>query len=185
MGINDIKQRIPDYAKDLKLNLSSVLTPQGAPGLSETQIYGVALATAIAARNTELAQEIEKLTREQVDEATLNGAKAAATIMGMNNVYYRFNHLVEDREYSNLPARLRMNVIAKPGIGRKDFELYCLAVSAVNACGSCIVAHERMLRKEGMGREAIQSAVRIASVIHAVAVILEFEEAAEARAQAA
>ncbi len=180
MNVSDIKGLIPDYAKDLKLNLSSVLTPQGSPGLTETQIYGVALASAIAARNTELATRIEALVREQVDAATLEGIKAAAAIMGMNNVYYRFLHLVEDKEYASLPARLRMNVIGKPGIDKVDFELYSLAVSAINACGKCIVAHERALRQQGVSREAIQSVVRIASVIHAVALTLEFEGEAAA-----
>lgn len=179
LSINDIKQRIPDYAKDLKLNLSSVLTPEGAPGLTNTQIYGVALAAAIAARNVALTQQIEALVRDQVDEATVTGTKAAAAIMGMNNVYYRFLSLVEDKEYASLPARLRMNVIGKPGIDKADFELYSLAVSVVNACSKCVIAHEQELRKHGLGREGIQSAVRIASVIHAVAVTLEYEHASE------
>ena len=98
--------------------------------------------------------------------------------MGMNNVYYRFLHLVEDGEYQTLPARLRMNVLGNPGIDRNDFELLSLAVSAVNGCGLCITAHERKLREHGVGRESIQSAVRIASTIHAVAGVLEFEQAA-------
>ena len=98
--------------------------------------------------------------------------------MGMNNVYYRFLHLVDDREYQALPARLRMNVIGNPGIAQDDFELLSLAVSAVNGCGLCIKAHERKLREHGVSREAIQSAVRIASTIHAVAGTLEFERAA-------
>ena len=100
------------------------------------------------------------------------------TFMGMNNVYYRFLHLVEDEEYQSLPARLRMNVIGNPGIEQDDFELLSLAVSAVNGCGLCITAHERKLRAHGVSRETIQSAVRIASSVHAVAGVLEFAEAA-------
>ncbi len=155
-----------------------MLTPQGAPGLSENQIIGVALASAIAARNTELARQVEEMAREYVEENTINGAKAAAAIMGMNNVYYRFTHLVGDKEYLNLPTRLRMNIIARPGIDKVDFELYCLAVSANNACGTCITAHERELRKHGVSREAIQSTARIAAVMHAVATTLEYEREA-------
>ena len=93
--------------------------------------------------------------------------------MGMNNIYYRFLHLVEDPEYAQMPARLRMNVIGNPGIDKLDFELLSLAVSAVNGCGMCIVAHEKQLRKHEVSREAIQSAVRIAATIHAVAGVLE------------
>ena len=93
--------------------------------------------------------------------------------MGMNNIYYRFLHLVEDAEYAQMPARLRMNVIGNPGIDKLDFELLSLAVSAINGCGMCVVAHEQQLRKHEVSREAIQSAVRIAATIHAVAGVLE------------
>ncbi len=178
MTLDDIRNAIPDYARDLKLNFGAVLTPQGAPGLSERQIWSIAVATAIAARNVRFAREVEALAREKLDEQALAGARAAAAIMGMNNVYYRFLHLVEDGEYQSLPARLRMNVIANPGIERNDFELLSLAVSAVNGCGLCITSHERKLREHGVSREAIQSAVRIASTVSAVAGVLEFELAA-------
>ena len=178
MSIDSIKDRIPDYAKDLRLNLGSVLSTQGAPGLSERQVWSIALASAIASRNVAFAREIEALARGSIDDSTLSGAKAAAAIMGMNNIYYRFVHLVEDKEYHSMPARLRMNVLANPGIDKVDFELLSLAVSAVNGCGMCVTAHDKTLRQHEVGREAIQSAVRIASVIHAVAGVLEYAEAA-------
>ncbi|MBP7616210.1 MAG: carboxymuconolactone decarboxylase family protein [Steroidobacteraceae bacterium] len=173
MTLDNIRDAMPDYARDLKLNLGSVLTPQGAPGLSEKQLWSVALATAIAARNTALARDIEALARVHLGDADVTGARAAAAIMGMNNIYYRFLHLVEDAEYQSMPARLRMNVIGNPGIDKLDFELLSLAVSAVNGCGLCIISHERKLRDHGVTRETIQSAVRIAAVIHAVAGVLE------------
>ena len=173
MSLDAIRDSIPDHAKDLRLNLGSVLTPQGAPGLGEKQIWSVALATAIAARNPAFARDIEALARAHLDDADIAGARAAAALMGMNNVYYRFLHLVEDAEYQSMPARLRMNVIGNPGIDKLDFELLSLAVSAVNGCGMCIVSHERKLRAHGITREAIQSAVRIAADIHAVAGVLE------------
>jgi lipoyl-dependent peroxiredoxin subunit D len=178
MTLDTIRDQLPDYARDLKLNLGSVLTPQGAPGLSESQIASIALATAIAARDPQLVRGIEAWAQPQLDAAHLQAARAAAAIMGMNNIYYRFLHLVEDAEYQNMPARLRMNVIGNPGIDKLEFELLSLAVSAVNGCGLCVTAHERKLREGGIGREAIQSAVRIASVIHAVAGVLEYQAAA-------
>jgi alkyl hydroperoxide reductase subunit D len=178
MTLDTLKDSIPDYARDLRLNLGTVLGGQGAPGLTPAQLWSIALATAIAARNVSFAKAIEELAREHLDEAHINGARAAAAIMGMNNVYYRFLHLVEDEEYQSLPARLRMNVIANPGIAQDDFELISLAVSAVNGCGLCITAHERKLRAHEVSREMIQSAVRIASTIHAVAGVLEFAQAA-------
>ena len=178
MNLESLKNALPGYAKDLKLNLSSVLTPGGAPGLTEQQIAGVALASAIASRNTELSRHVETIVRAHADNATIEGAKAAAAIMGMNNVYYRFTHLVEDDNYTQMPARLRMTVIGRPNTEKTDFELYSLAVSAINGCGGCITGHERELRTHGVSREAIQSAVRIASVIHAVAATLEYEREA-------
>jgi alkyl hydroperoxide reductase subunit D len=171
--LDSIRDALPDYARDLKLNLGSVLTTTGAPGLSEKQIWGVALASAIAARNPDFTRDIETLASAHLDAAYLNGARAAAAIMGMNNIYYRFLHLVEDPEYAQLPARLRMNVIGNPGIEKVDFELLSLAVSAINGCGTCVASHERQLRKHELTREAVQSAVRIAATVHAVARVLE------------
>lgn len=178
MSLETIRDQLPEYARDLKLNIGSVLTPQGAPGLSEKQIAAVALSTAIAARNPQLTQAIESWAVPHLDDAYINGARAAAAIMGMNNIYYRFLHLVEDSEYATMPARLRMNIIGNPGIDKLDFELLSLAVSAVNGCGMCITSHEKKLRGGGISREQIQSAIRIASVIHAVAGVLEYQQAA-------
>ena len=171
-----LRDRIPDYAKDLRLNLSSVLTPQGAPGLTEAQLWMTALASAIASRNAELIRVVEAAASQKLEAVQAEAARAAAAIMGMNNVYYRFLHLVEDEEYAKLPAKLRMNVIGSPGIAKADFELISLAVSAVNGCGKCVTAHERVLRQHEVGREAVQSAVRIASVMHALAGVLDYED---------
>jgi alkyl hydroperoxide reductase subunit D len=185
MKIEQIRDALPDYARDLKLNLGSVLTPNGAPGLNEKQIWSIALASAIAARNTSFARSVEAEARAHLAEVELEGAKAAAAIMGMNNIYYRFLHLVEDGEYQTMPARLRMNVIANHGIDKLDFELISLAVSAVNGCGLCVTSHEKKLRSHDVSRESIQSAVRIAATIHAVAVALEFEQSEPLAARSA
>jgi alkyl hydroperoxide reductase subunit D len=109
--------------------------------------------------------------------AALKGAQAAAAMMAMNNIYYRFVHLIESDEYAKLPAKLRMNVMADPGTAKENFELWSLAVSAVNGCGKCLVAHERVVRGAGINAEQVQAAVRIAAVVHAVAVTLEAEAA--------
>jgi alkyl hydroperoxide reductase subunit D len=93
--------------------------------------------------------------------------------MAMNNVYYRFLHLVENEEYGKLPAKLRMNAIASHGIARADFELWSLAVSAINGCGMCIEAHEKAVRKDGITAEQVQAAVRIAAVVNAAAAVLD------------
>ena len=185
MDLTTIRNLIPEHAKDLRLNIATVLSSEGAPGLSETQILATAVAAGIAARNSTLLREIETLAAAKLDAAQLHAARAAASIMGMNNVYYRFTHLVGNDEYAKLPARLRMNVIANPGVDKTDFELYSLAVSAINGCGACLAAHERVVRKAGMSAEGVQSAVRIAAVIHGIAVALESQAAGEEARRAA
>ena len=173
MTIETIRDALPDYAKDLKLNLSSLLVDAV---LSEQQRWGTLLATALAARNASLVAAVAADAAERLSPAALGAAKAAASIMAMNNIYYRFTHLAADPDYATMPARLRMNVIANPGVDKADFELWSLAVSAINGCGKCIDAHDQVLRKAGLSREAIQQAVRIASVIHAVAATLDGEQ---------
>ncbi len=182
MSLETIRAALPDYARDLKLNLSSVL---GGSSLTPQQSWGTAVASAIAARNPALRDAVLSEAASHLTPAALAAAKAAAAIMGMNNIYYRFTHLVGKADYRTLPARLRMNVIGNPGVDRVDFELWSLAVSAINGCGMCIEAHEHEVSAKGIGKEAVQDVVRIASVIHAVAVTLDAEGVAEAPAVAA
>jgi lipoyl-dependent peroxiredoxin subunit D len=172
MNLEHIKARLPEYARDVRLNLSTVLGGTGTPGLTESQALGTALACAVAAKSPALAEAVEALGGDKLDPARRNAARAAAAIMAMNNVYYRFTHFVGDEEYRKLPARLRMNVIGNPGIDKAEFELYSLAVSAINGCEFCIQAHERVVRDAGIGREGVQSAARIAAVIAAAASVL-------------
>ncbi|HUO95974.1 MAG TPA: carboxymuconolactone decarboxylase family protein [Steroidobacteraceae bacterium] len=173
--LDSLREALPTCARDLQLNLGSVLTPSGAPGLSERQIWMVAVATAIATGNVRFAKAIEGLATASLDAPALEAAKAAAAIMGVNN---RVTHIAEDAEYRTMPARLRMSVIGNPGIDKADFELVSLAVSSINGCGLCVNAHDAVLKRHGVGREAIQSAVRIAAVIHGVAQVLAYEAAA-------
>jgi alkyl hydroperoxide reductase subunit D len=171
--LESIREALPGYARDLQLNLGSVLTPAGSPGLTERQIWAVALAAASASRNAPFTRDIQALAARHLDAVHVSAAHAAAAVMAMNNVYYRFLHLVEDEEYGKLPARLRMSIVGSPGIAKADFELLSLAVSAINGCGSCVASHERQVRQHGVTREAVQSSVRIAAVVHAVARALE------------
>lgn len=185
MSIETIKNRIPDYARDLRINVGNVLDPERAEGMSAEQIYATALATAIASRNGDLIEAIEAEAAGRIDENWLDAARTAAAIMGMNNIYYRFIHLASNDEYGRLPARLRMSAIGNPGIDKADFELLSLAVSVVNGCGMCIDSHERVLKQAGIGAETIQHAVRIASVMHAIATVLDGERARTVDRQAA
>lgn len=172
MGLDTLKDLIKDYGRDIRLNLESVLTPEGAPGLNETQIQGIFLASAYATKSQTLLHLAEELVQLSAEER--EGVKAATTIMGMNNVYYRFLHLLEGQdELKKLPAKLRMTVIGRPGIEKVNFEAYCLAVSAINGCGMCLTAHVHELKKAGLDDLAIQSVIRIASVTNAAAQALE------------
>lgn len=173
MNLADLKSQLPDYAKDLRLNLDSVLSEGGAPGLTQKQIAVIALAAAIASRYKPLTKAIAEEAARHADAEELNGARVAASIMGMNNIYYRFVHMVSEPEYGTLRASLRMNAMANPGGAKIDFELAALAVSAVNGCGMCVDSHEKTLRKHGLSAQPIQSAIRIAAVVHAAAVALE------------
>jgi len=174
MSIQTLKDRLPEYAKDLRLNLSTLASETV---LDEEKKAGTFIAAAIASRNAEVIRAALVEFSPKLEPAALKAAGAAAAIMAMNNVYYRFTHLIEAEEYAKLPAKLRMNVMANPGTAKENFELWSLAVSAVNGCGKCLVAHERVLREAGLTTEQIQAAVRIAAVVHAVAVTLEAEEA--------
>lgn len=163
------RESIPDFAKDIRVNLSTITTVEGAPGLTSLQIGRIALACAASSGSKRLEAAISDQFKSEWSEIDGSVAKAAASIMAMNNVYYRALHLAEDAEFSKLPARLRMTVIGNPGIPKVDFELQCLAVSALNGCGMCIAAHLREVLKQGVSREGAQSAIRIAAVIQAAA----------------
>ncbi len=170
MSIEALKDRIGSFAKDVRLNLSSMLSDET---LGEQTKYGLFLAAALATRNADLVAAFEAEAANRLSPAALDAAKAAASIMAMNNVYYRFLSLASNKEYGSKPARLRMNVIANPGVDKDDFELWSLAVSAINGCGTCIDAHEKALQKNGVSAEVIQTAVRFAAIIESVAVALE------------
>jgi alkyl hydroperoxide reductase subunit D len=169
MTIEQLKDQLPDYAKDTRLNLGSVISAEGAPDLNINQIFGIALSSAYATKSKALIEAVKATVSGTLSEAELNAAKAAATIMGMNNIYYRFVHLAGDAEYKTMPAKLRMNVIGAPGIPKIDFELYSLAVSAINGCGMCIEAHNHEVLKAGITKLGVQSTIRIAAVVNSAA----------------
>jgi alkyl hydroperoxide reductase subunit D len=170
MNLDELRDRLPDYAKDLKLNLSAVLRQ---PELTARQSWGTALASAAASRNDELLEAISAAARERLDVAAFNAALGAAAVMGMNNVYYRFLHLSGNEKYATMRAGLRMNIIRTHGSDPVDFELWCLAVSAINGCGACVDSHEKVVREKGLGEDVVLASIRIASVVHGVARVLD------------
>jgi alkyl hydroperoxide reductase subunit D len=172
MGLDALADRIPQYAKDLRLNLSSVLRQ---PELTEQQLWGTVVACAIASRNTDTLEAALADAVGHLSPQALEAAHSAAAIMGMNNIYYRFLHLTPNEKYATIPARLRMNAIRNHGVDHVDFELWCVAVSAINNCQACVASHEKVIREKGLPEEAILASIRIAAVIHAIATVFDAE----------
>lgn len=176
MTLDALKARMPEHAKDIKLNLGSLSTE---PTLTIQQRAGTFIASALASRNAEVTAALLAEFGPQLSPEALNAAKAAASIMAMNNIYYRFTHMMGG-DYATMPAKLRMNVIGRPGVEKADFELWSLAVSAINGCEMCVQSHEKMVRQAGLTSEQVQSAIRIAATVHAVAATLDGENALSA-----
>lgn len=173
MSIDVLKSMIPDYAKDIKLNLSSLANDET---LSVSQLWGSMLASALASGQGEVTRQIASVASEHLSAKEMDAVKSAAAIMAMNNMYYRFVHITNLSDFKSMPAKLRMNVIGNPGVDKADFELWSLAVSVVNGCGMCIDAHASTLMEHGVTKEQVQTASRIAAVIHAVARVIEGEQ---------
>jgi alkyl hydroperoxide reductase subunit D len=175
MNTDTLKSSMPDYAKDTKLNLGKLLGGDEVEGLNLKQTYGIALASAYATKHPVIIDAVSGQVADTLSEEETTAAKAAATIMGMNNIYYRFVHLVSDKDYQTMPAGLRMNIIGNPGIDKIDFELMSLAVSAINGCGMCIDAHVHEVAKGGVSKLGVQSSIKIAAVLAAAAQALVIE----------
>jgi alkyl hydroperoxide reductase subunit D len=173
LSLDALREQLPGYARDLSLNLSSLASETL---LNDQQKWGCFLASAYAVGQPDTVKAIEAAA--QLSDEAMTAAKAAAAIMGMNNIYYRALHLMKNPEYATLPARLRMNIIANPGVDKADFELWSLAVSAVNGCGMCLDAHEEVLKKHAIPAVNIQAALRIAAVVNAVSRVIAAEKAA-------
>ena len=177
-SLDALRDALPPYAKDLGLNLGSLAAETI---LTDQQKWGCFLASAYAVATPLVVHSIGAAAAEAgLSEEAMTAAKTAAAIMGMNNVYYRAIHIMENHEYRHLPARLRMNVLSNPGAPKTDFELWELAVSAIHGCGACMDAHESALKTHGVPATAIQAALRIGAVVHAVSRVMAAEAAAAA-----
>ena len=169
--IEVLLDNLPTYAKDLRLNYSTLVRQNSE--LSEQQLWGTILVSALATRNPVLTASILEEAKTHLSDIALEAAQAAAAIMAMNNVFYRFHHLSSNAKYAAMPAKLRMNVMRTHGVDGVDFELWSLAVSAINGCGKCIDTHEQVLVAKGITEEIILTTVRIASVVHGIGVVLD------------
>ena len=175
MPLDALRDALPAYAQDLAANLAALAEESV---LTDQQKWGCFLACALAIGEPTTLREVAGAAR--LDAAATTAAKSAAAIMGMNNVYYRALHLMKNGEYASMPSRLRMRVLADPGVDKADYELWSLAVSAVNGCGLCLDAHEEELRRRAVPPAQVQAALRIASVVGGVAQVLRAEAALKA-----
>lgn len=164
-----VKAVIPDEAKDLRLNLGSVIERSA---LAVEEALGAALAAAVMARSTDLVEAFEAADELPAEQAA--GARTAAALMAMNTTWYPFPELSDDPELQSAPAGLRMNAFTTHGgVGQERFELYCLAAAIVGKCHRCIASHVAELRKAGRTTEEIRDVGRIAATVHGVAVVLD------------
>lgn len=171
MELDALIDSLPSSAKDLKLNYSSLV--RNNTELTAQQLWGTVVATAIATRSASLTAAVLEAAAGQLSAQALEAARSAAAVMGMNNILYRFHHLSSNPRYAAMPARLRMNGLRGHGVEDVDLELWSLAVSAVNGCGKCVDAHERVVREKGATEETVMAVVRVSAVIHAIGVVLD------------
>ncbi|MEE4210424.1 MAG: carboxymuconolactone decarboxylase family protein [Parvularcula sp.] len=174
MSLDTLREQLPDYAKDIKLNLGNLASDES---LDQQKKWGTFLSCAIAGRNPDVIRAIGAEAKNHLSDDAFRAAKAAAGIMAMNNVYYRFGHEAGNEVYKTLPAKLRMTIIGNPGVEKTDFELWALAVSSINGCFMCVDSHEAIVRKGGLSTEQVQTAVRIAAVVQAASTIVGAETA--------
>jgi alkyl hydroperoxide reductase subunit D len=170
-SVDALREKFPEPAKDTKLNLGSLSTSEV---LDAEQIWGVTLASAYYLGDTSLsAALLADAKAAGVNDAVLEDAQAAATLMGMNSVYFRFRHLVHKETYSQKPARLRMQWMARPKTSKALFELMSLAIAALAGCEVCIKAHETSVQQHGLGEDHVHEAARFAAVLYGAKVALQ------------
>ena len=174
MSIDALRQMIPAYGRDLALNLDTLLAETL---LSDQQKWGTFLACAHAVGVAPVLTHLEAAAAQVISPEAITAAKAASAIMGMNNVYFRALHLMHNKEYETMRSGLRMNILTNPGVDKVDFELWSLAVSAVNGCGLCMDSHEKVLRSHEVSAAQCQAALRIGAVVNAISAVVRAESA--------
>jgi alkyl hydroperoxide reductase subunit D len=164
--IQSIKEAVPDWAKDIRLNLDGVISRSTLPA---ADAVGAALAAAVASRSATLIEAF----KQGLSETDATAALTAAALMGMNNVWYPYVEMAGDAQLKSLPAQLRMNAYATSGgVDKKRFELFALSASIVGKCHFCVQSHYELLKKEGYTVEQLRDVGRIASVVNAAALVL-------------
>lgn len=169
-NIDALRKTIPEPAKDLKLNLQSILKESS---LKQDQVWGCALAAVNFIKDAKLREALlADAKADGVPDAVVEDAQAAAALMGMTTVYYRFRHLVGKEDYTQRPARLRMMRMARPATSKAEFELFSLACAVLAGCEMCIKSHEANILQHGLTEDQVHDAARIAAVINGGSIAL-------------
>lgn len=172
--VTTLKAKLPDYAKDIRLNLDAVIARSS---LSPQLAAGAALAAAFAAKAPAIVEAIRG--EGSLDPAHQQAALTAAALMGMNNVWYPFVEMADDADLKTMRPELRMNAYATHGgVDRQSFELYALAASIVGKCEFCVQSHYKLLKETGLTTQQLRDVGRIAAVVNAAALVLAAETAA-------
>jgi alkyl hydroperoxide reductase subunit D len=166
--LTSIKELIPDYAKDIRLNIDGTI---GRSSLEGSDAVGVALAAAFAAKSRKIIDIIS--ASGALSEEEKNAAMTAAALMGMNNAWYPYVEMTEDADLKSQPAQLRMNAYAtNGGVDKRRFEMYALSASIIGKCQFCIKSHFDLLKKEGMSSQQLRDVGRIAAVVNAASQVI-------------
>jgi len=171
--LSTLKASIPEYAKDIRLNLDTVIARSS---LDSADALGAALAAAYAARSKRIVDAVR--SSGELSDVDTNAVLSAAALMGMNNVWYPYVEMAADEDLKTQRAELRMNAYATHGgVDKKRFELFALSASIVGKCHFCVRSHYKMLKENGLSAQQLRDVGRIAAVINAAAQVLDAESA--------
>ena len=174
MSLASLSAALPAHAADLKTNIARLAADTV---LSDQQKWGCFLACAVALGQPQVIDAVEAEASSRLSEEAKAAARAAVSIMAMNTVYFGAVNLLHNHDYRDIPPQLSMTALASPGIDKLDFELWAFAISALSNCEACLNTHEAELHKRGMPVERVQAALRIASVVNAMSVVLRTDSA--------
>ncbi len=172
--LEDLRQSLSDATKDMRINLSNVLT---GDGLDAPQRWTIAICAALFLRSSEVAVALVAEAKDHVTEDHIEDAKAAASIMAMNTVYYRTKHMLANAEYDSMRASLRMNRLGRPATTKRQFELCAMTCAALAGCQACVQSHEASLAKEGLSKSQIHESIRIGAVVNGFVTAVAAESA--------
>lgn len=175
MEVEKLISNLPDYAFDIKNNLTELLNAEKSSNLSKKNIAAIAVAASLTTTSVALIETMEILAGKYLSEEEMAGAKTAHALMSMTNVYYSFTYAADDPVYKKMLSGLQMRARKNPGIEKRSYEFAALAVSAINNCKECMNFHESQLRKLKVEPEEIQICIKLAAVISATGQLLKFK----------